>query len=70
MYTVGEYKWQQLSMWGFAPKDSIEKFRRSSCGKHVFHYYLEQCIKVTDESRSQWRTCKQGDIIPQEVMDS
>lgn len=51
---VGDYKWQQISMWDFTPKDSIIKYKKSKCGNHTFTYYLTIITNVFSDDH--WKT--------------
>jgi len=66
---VGDYDWRQLSIWDFSPRPCIEKFVKSSCGKHVFHYYLLRVVEIT--SPNSWRnevvTSVEG--VPEDILN-
>ena len=69
MKTVGEYQWEQISIWDFAPEDCIETYVRSSCGKHVFHFYLRQVTEVISDTHWKVVTVTSTDGVPEEVLN-
>lgn len=68
MRQIGDYEWEQLSMWDFSPSDCIEKFIPSDNGEHTFHYYLKRIVEII--SPTHWRTevVLIPDGVPQEVL--
>lgn len=69
MQEVGDYEWCQLSMWDFAPKPCIEKFVRSQCGHHLFHYYLRQVVEVVSDTHRKVKTVETLDGVPEDVLN-
>ena len=68
-YKVGDYDWRQLSVWDSAPKDCIEKFVRSNCGKHIFHFYLQRVKEVVSDSYWKLETVKSLEGVPEDVLN-
>ena len=72
-YKVGDYKWEQLSMWEFAPEKAVEKYVpiiNSLTGKtHNLHYYLRQCTEVVSESHTRWRTVTKDEELEEIQLD-
>ena len=66
---VGDYNWRQLSMWEFSPNNCIEKFVRSNCGKHTFHFYLKRITEIG--SKDQWNVETVTDLegVPEEILN-
>ena len=54
MRAVGDYEWEQLSMWDFAPDNCIEKYIKSIGETHTFHFYLKRISEIV--SPTHWRT--------------
>ncbi len=69
MRKVGDYEWRQLSMWDFAPKNCVEKYVRSSCGAHIFHYYLLIITEVVSESHVKVKTVESDNLVPNDVLN-
>jgi len=65
---VGDYHWRQLSMWEFAPEKCIEKFERSSDGKHIFHYYLLQCVEITSPNSWRNKVVESLENVPESIL--
>lgn len=66
MKNVGDYQWQQLSMWEFAPEKCVEKFVSSD--GHIFHYYLRKVIEVTSPNSWRLETVTALDGVPDEIL--
>jgi hypothetical protein len=69
MKKLGEYEWNQLSIWDFAPKDCIEKFIRSDDGKHVYHYYLRIVNEVVSDNHIRLKNVTSLDGVPEDVLN-
>ena len=69
MKKVGEYEWRQLSMWDFAPKNCVETYIKSQCGKHVFHYYLQRIKEVVSDNHWKVETVEDISGVPEEVLN-
>lgn len=54
MRAVGDYEWEQVSMWDFAPDNCIEKYVDSIGGTHTFHFFLKRIVEII--SPTQWQT--------------
>ncbi len=65
---VGDYKWHQLSMWDFAPKDCIQVHVKSECGRYVFHYYLLRTTEVINQNRWKTETVTSVDGVPADIL--
>ena len=68
MKKVGDYEWCQLSMWDFAPNDCVEKFVKSDCGKHVFHFYLKRIKEIVNDNHWKVETVTSLDGVPEEAL--
>ena len=64
---VGDYKWSQVSAWGFTPKKCIEKYIDVSGTTCVF--FLQQVTEIVVEDK-QWKvkTVESLDGVPVDVL--
>jgi len=69
MEKVGDYKWNQLSMWDFSPDCCIETYVTSNDGKHVFHYYLTKVIEVINDRRYRTEVVISAEGVPEDVIN-
>lgn len=73
MNKVWDYKWFQLSMWDFAPQDSIQWFQLIRNGLTdrdvVCHFYLRQCIEVVSENHHRWRDVLVGELTDEQIKE-
>ena len=70
MRKVGDYEWQQLSMWDMSPANCIQKFIPIDGTKECAHYILNRIIKVSDDG-SGWTVEKvlSVDGVPLSVLE-
>lgn len=68
MRTIGDYEWQQLSIWNFSPKNCIEKFIPSVCGKYLYHYYLLRIVEVVSDNQWKFEVVEKIEGVPSEVL--
>jgi len=68
MKKVGDYNWVQLSMWDFAPKNSVNIYVKSSHSNDVFHFYLLRVVEITSERSYRTEVVTSLDGIPCEVL--
>lgn len=66
MRQVGDYQWDQLSMWDFAPDDCVETFVKSD--EHTFHFVLKRITGIVTDHH--WRTevVKSTEGVPADVL--
>jgi len=68
MRKVGDYEWNQVSVWDFTPAKCIEKFVKSDDGKHIFHYYLMRITEIKSDNQWSVETVKSLDNVPSDVL--
>ena len=69
MEKVGDYKWQQLSMWDFAPKNCVQVYAKSSHSNDVFNFYLLRVTEITGENSYKVETVTSIDGVPEGVLN-
>ena len=73
MKQVGEYEWSQISMWDFAPKDSIQWFkpvRNGLTGRDVTcHFSLKQITENVSPTHSRWRDVLIGELTDEQIKE-
>ncbi len=72
MRRVGDYNWQQISMWNFSPTNCIEKFvtvETVLSGKQTCHFYLTIVSKIVAENHWEIETVTSLDGVPDEVLN-
>lgn len=65
---VGDYEWKQLSMWDFAESGTVEKFVKSNCGQHIFHYELIRITEMISENGYKYERVTSLEGVPDEVL--
>lgn len=66
MRKVGDYQWDQLSMWDFAPDNCVESYVRSD--GRVLHFCLKQICELVAENHWRTRTVTEIGGVPDEVL--
>jgi hypothetical protein len=65
-HKIGDYEWRQLSMWDFAPRDTVQWFKPSVntlTGKPWnAHYVLRRCYEVVSDTQARWEDVKVGEL--------
>jgi hypothetical protein len=66
---IGDYEWNQLSMWDQSPNKCIEKFVQIGDRPEYAHYILSRIIEVHADNSWRVEYVENADGVPGEVLN-
>lgn len=68
MRVIGDYEWQQISMWDCTPEDCIQKLIASEDRRDIFTYYLTRVKEVVSDKQYKTEVVESLEGVPKEVL--
>lgn len=72
MRKVGDYDWQQVSMWESTPKNCVEKYitvESGLSGKVVCKFFLRRITEIVSDNHWRLETVESLEGVPEDVLN-